>query len=239
MSTRYGPSIVQQGLVLCLDAANPKSYTSGAASWNDLTQTQNGAIGAAISPVSLYGGTLSGVGGGNSLSKVVVTNQTYQMSSGDFTYSCWCQPNPNIAMVMFEGRNGAGTTYGTLWYMNTNGAQTLWLMDRGTNGSPAFTQNNGIAQFGGQMTNLVASVSRTTNTLTFYQNGTLRDSQSISSVTGSLSYNGALSTNAVMFDDGGASWAGLMSTFYIYSGVALSPAQVAQNYQALKGRFGQ
>ena len=41
MSYSYGPSLVKDGLVLCLDAANPKSYVSGSAAWIDMSGNNN------------------------------------------------------------------------------------------------------------------------------------------------------------------------------------------------------
>lgn len=41
MSYYYGPSLVKDGLVLCLDAANPKSYVSGSNTWRDLSGKGN------------------------------------------------------------------------------------------------------------------------------------------------------------------------------------------------------
>lgn len=37
MSTSYGPNIVTDGLVLCLDAANTKSYPESGTTWKDLS----------------------------------------------------------------------------------------------------------------------------------------------------------------------------------------------------------
>ena len=37
MATNYSPKIVTDGLVLCLDAANPKSYSGLGTSWKDLS----------------------------------------------------------------------------------------------------------------------------------------------------------------------------------------------------------
>jgi len=42
MSSESGPNLVTNGLVLCLDAANPLSYKSGATIWNDLTYNTSG-----------------------------------------------------------------------------------------------------------------------------------------------------------------------------------------------------
>ena len=37
MATRYSPAIVTSGLVLCLDAANPRSYSGTGTTWTDLS----------------------------------------------------------------------------------------------------------------------------------------------------------------------------------------------------------
>ena len=42
MASESGPKFVTDGLVLCLDAANPRSYISGATVWNDLTYNISG-----------------------------------------------------------------------------------------------------------------------------------------------------------------------------------------------------
>ena len=41
MAFRYSPKIITDGLVLFLDAANPKSFVSGSTTWNDLTTNFN------------------------------------------------------------------------------------------------------------------------------------------------------------------------------------------------------
>lgn len=41
MSFSYSPRIVTDGLVLYLDAANPKSYVSGSTTWNDISRSGN------------------------------------------------------------------------------------------------------------------------------------------------------------------------------------------------------
>ena len=38
MAFNYSPKIVTNGLVLCLDAGNIKSFVSGSTVWNDLTK---------------------------------------------------------------------------------------------------------------------------------------------------------------------------------------------------------
>ena len=44
MALQHSPSIVTNGLVLCLDAANPRSYSGSGTSWNDASGNGNNAI---------------------------------------------------------------------------------------------------------------------------------------------------------------------------------------------------
>ena len=44
MAINAGPKIVEDGLILCLDAANKKSYPRTGTVWTDLTANKNNAI---------------------------------------------------------------------------------------------------------------------------------------------------------------------------------------------------
>ena len=44
MAINAGPKIVEDGLILCLDAANRKSYSRTGTVWTDLTANKNNAI---------------------------------------------------------------------------------------------------------------------------------------------------------------------------------------------------
>ena len=44
MASSAGPDIVEDGLVLCLDAASKRSYTGAGNTWTDLTGNNNGAL---------------------------------------------------------------------------------------------------------------------------------------------------------------------------------------------------
>lgn len=44
MATNYSPKIVTNGLVLCLDAANRKSYSGSGTVWTDLAGSNNGTL---------------------------------------------------------------------------------------------------------------------------------------------------------------------------------------------------
>ena len=44
MSLSHSPLIVRDGLVLCLDAANPRSYPKSGTTWSDLAGSNNGTL---------------------------------------------------------------------------------------------------------------------------------------------------------------------------------------------------
>lgn len=44
MAVNYSPRVVTDGLVLCLDAANPKSYSGTGTVWNDLSGNNNNGM---------------------------------------------------------------------------------------------------------------------------------------------------------------------------------------------------
>lgn len=44
MSAAAGPNLIENGLVLCLDAANPKSYPGSGTIWRDLNNNKNGIL---------------------------------------------------------------------------------------------------------------------------------------------------------------------------------------------------
>lgn len=59
MGTAYNPSIVTDGLVLCLDAGNTKSYIGSGTAWNDLSGNNNNG--------TLTNGPIYGASGGGSI----------------------------------------------------------------------------------------------------------------------------------------------------------------------------
>lgn len=81
----FGPRIVTEGLVLALDAANPKSYPGSGTTWSDLTKNNNDITSSAVSYVSaensmdLQQGTFS-------------TTLSSEIDKYNFSYFCWFRP---------------------------------------------------------------------------------------------------------------------------------------------------
>jgi hypothetical protein len=86
MGLGHSPSIVRDGLVLYLDAANPKSYPGSGTTWFDLMGSNNGTFinGATHNSNNLGGVLLDGVDDYVSLSNP----QTLNPGSNSFTVNC-------------------------------------------------------------------------------------------------------------------------------------------------------
>jgi hypothetical protein len=120
MGTNYNPQIVTSGLVLALDAANPKSYPGSGNTWIDLSGLNNtgtltnGPTYIASNNVILFNGTNNYVSGANSAS----TDLT-----GDMSCEIWFKLNAVAGdwVRPFGKGDVSNRTYG-LWYNTPSGA---------------------------------------------------------------------------------------------------------------------
>jgi hypothetical protein len=122
MSINYSPSIIKNGMVLCFDAANVKSYAGSGTAWYDLSG--NG-----------YHGTISGTPGFNSAnggsvifdgtSTVVTFNNPLNQSnlSQVWTVSAWVNITTKTTQQLINGlNNGCYACYSgndSLLYLNS------------------------------------------------------------------------------------------------------------------------
>ena len=88
MAFRYSPKIVTDGLVLCLDAANPKSIINGNTTWNDLTKNlNNGTLINGPSYNTANGGNIVFDGVDDFVSVSSLSNTNFPQEQG--TVSIW------------------------------------------------------------------------------------------------------------------------------------------------------
>jgi len=139
MSTKYNLNIVTDGLVLCLDAANKKSYSGTGTTWTDRSGNgNNGTLNNNPTFNSANGGSIDFDG----TDDVVGPNTfDYDDSVGTFTVCAWLNPDTftssnayaaiinrtdnsnHIFSVYIETSSGSGTT-GEMssWFFDTGGA---------------------------------------------------------------------------------------------------------------------
>jgi len=225
MSYKYGPSIVTDGLVFYVDAANDKSYPETGTTWSDLAGSNDGTL--------TNGPTFSsGNGGGIDLDGV---NDYITLPTGVVP------ANTNITISFFAKNNytSLATNKGIF---AINGSTRFQFFLGGTpggaharvgtyNGSSYGNSPAGFMQFPIGETHEFTLVIESSGGFKLYKDGALE-----ASVTG------------ITFTANGATYLGRYSTDNINNGDftiynvkvydrALSDAEVSQNYNALKGRF--
>jgi len=102
MSTRRGPKTETSGLILCLDAANTKSYVSGSSIWTDISR--NGNSGSLVNTPTFVSSSIL-MDGVNEY--VDITTIDFRQT---FTLECWV----NMATVNNFAFFGQGTPSNSL-----------------------------------------------------------------------------------------------------------------------------
>lgn len=225
MSIVYNPSIVTTGLVLCLDAANIKSYPGTGTTWSDLsTNNNNGTLvnGPTYSSLNLGGINFDGIDDYISfVSNPVVTNQ--------ITVEVWVKLNSTTSTNGWIcGREGS---YRFLYSSNGFG----WIC--ATTNNAWYTTGTAISISGTPVNNFyqIVGVYNGSNNL-LYVNSVLQNTGS--AISGNILTNGTYNLMNDTSGDVNIDWGkGIIYSHRIYN-VALTAAQVQQNFNALRGRFG-
>ena len=237
MSFNFSPRIVRDGLVLYLDAANVRSYVSGSTNWIDLsTGLNNGALqGGSIFNSSNYGNIV--FDGVNEYVSFSTNPNLYFTGKSQYTLSMYVniltKPlinkypgfiNRENSPVVFP-RNGY-----TSWFARNNSTTTTFASERWTGDlvqKITFVNLNDsdCINVWNQYT-----VTYDGTTLKSYLNGEFRHSVlAPGDITSTLL---PLEIGRLVTDYGNFK----LSSALIYN-KALSPAEVAQNYNTLKTRF--
>jgi hypothetical protein len=216
MANLYGPRIVTDGLVLCLDSCNSKSYPGTGTSLFDLSGNGNNG--------TLEGGT---VYDGNNLGAFTFNGSNGRIDCGTFsvpylTVNTWVyRASSSGNQGICRKENGWAVTHyggtlqvapGTSWNWHNTG----YII-------PLRTWVNITYTYSG---------TGTTGSQTVYINGT--------SIYSSSSGSGAISSNSnpvkIGYDNNNYWWNGRIAQTYIYNRPLLRQ-EIEQNYNALNGRF--
>jgi hypothetical protein len=255
-----GPHIVTDGLVLSLDAANIKSYTSGSTTWFDRSGFgTNGTLTNGPTFSSANGGIIVFDGVNDSINNTVNLTQIDNITnSSPFTFSSTFRLlsmptvsaatvggilmkgsyNPSYGLnIVFSGDSGGVRTTARIYYGLRNLTGTAGV----TPGYGSITENSNLSLVIGQWykVDMVHEFAGTTHTLNLYINGVLNKQTTSTNAlypinfqnTATLSIgNQVLGGNIVYTNT-------QISNTQIYNR-ALSAQEVQQNYNATKTRFG-
>jgi len=238
MAFSRGPNIVTDGLVLALDAANPKSYPGTGTVWNDLSGNgNNGTLinPSDISPTSDNAGMLV-VNNFPGEIRITKTDSLDFTPTDSFTMciSGYITDLETNNVASFLGRGATTTSVGIGVDKLSSGLFSIRMGSRAVNslvigGSPSVTS--------GQL--VVLTFIYTPITQFGYFNGQLYGSQNTESgVDGTFqnTYYSILGSRAVPNGNNTPSTGGV-STVYMYNR-ALTSQEVLQNYNATKSRYG-
>lgn len=239
MGITYNSSVVRNGLVLHLDAANVKSYPGSGTVWNDLSGNGNNGTLTSVGYTTDDKGSLIF---DNSADTCVVSHNSSLNFSSVFTVSTWIKVNSFSTSVIYNvvskkpsfnsTQKGWSCQYdyrttGVLQYRNNNGTivndhtptssvnNTTLLNQTQLYANSVWVINNTSVSF------YINSELRSTNTLNYTDTDTSTDIY-IGKTVGSIG-DGALLSN--------------LSCVQIYNR-ALTSAEIRQNFEAIRGRYG-
>lgn len=218
MSSYDGPRIVTTGLVLCLDAAEKNSYSGTGTTWRDLSGNgYNGTLQNGIVYNGFNGGILyfDGVDDYVSIGNI----------GSPQTFSCCFWIN------VTELNKGVGNDYRRIIVSSVT-ANFILIEEAGqisfrVPGVNTTNYTSGLLTLN-RWSHVCCTYDQTYRRI--YQDGNLKNEQSIGA--GTVNF-GTLSITDVSIQ----SFKGYISSLQIYN-KNLSPAEIKQNYNVLKSRFG-
>lgn len=225
MAFNYSPKIVTDGLVLCLDAANPRSYASGSTSWLDLSRSQNNG--------SLVNGPTFNSANGGSIVFDGVDDYCFMtgFSTANFmTLCCWFRTSvqQNNKYVVAFGKNLTGNNGFDLTFQDIQIGSYIATTGAG-GGANLYTTTYYDNQWHNLVTSYDGSAAKT------YYDGVLVATRS--GMSGNLDIEATKRLNIGSWVNNGVNANCRISSVIIYNRALLSQ-EVLQNYNALKGRYG-
>lgn len=232
MSVNYNPRVVTDGLVLCFDAGNAKSYPGSGSTWTDLSGLGNNGT-LVNSPTYSSGNKGSLVFNGTSSYVSVANSSSVNPGTGSFSIVVWVNSDPSAGgdgwdLWVAKRANGSNGYY--LGAANGLGVRFMLGNDTSSRTDTGFISytNNTWAMF-------TAILDRTANTQTVIRNDNA-ESSSVTPSGGNYSNTGTLSIGA---DIGmGAFYVGGSISYVQLYSKALTTAEVSQNFNAIRGRYG-
>jgi hypothetical protein len=231
MAVVSGPKIVTDGLVLCLDAANPKSYPGSGTSLTDVSGNgNNGNVVSGSNFISEASGSLFRSSDVITLQPISVglslSNETYtffakclrdRSSVGGGSFSNWI-----VHYGTYFGNNsgGFGLQSGGVRYYVKGSTSSGWSSNGSSGTANAIYDSYNWIYYALQIVN--------NNNIRFFMNNTL-----IFNVTISDAYTG-YGSNSVIF---GRNMDMTFSRVAAYNKI-LSTQEITQNFEATRGRFG-
>lgn len=227
MGLGHSPSVVTSNMILFLDAGNVKSYPGSGSTWTDLSGNSRSA--------TIYNSpTLNSSNGGtfdlNSSNQYADISSFANYNFGSaITIGFW-HYNSTTNAAKYRGvvcnTYGSGTGFDFRYGSEDSGTRLYAIINTSVSSYSAIATAN-LNTWGYYCMTYNGTV------LQIYKNGVAGNSSAASGSLGSVNDNVDIGRNA----NSAEYLNGRLSNVHIYSN-ALTAAQVLQNYNALRGRFG-
>jgi hypothetical protein len=243
MGISGGPDMIQDGLVLSLDASDRNSYVSGSTTWVDVSGNGNNG--------TLTNGPTFDSGSGGSIVFDGTNDHCLRASSismpqaGNITIICWCWPdstgpsNDYTGLFSVGGRSDATPSNSTLLNLKTN--QTTWTVGSAywyNDFNPGDTTVS-VRKNEWNMVGMIARAAATVDNTTLFKN----NADGFGILTGSSSaytkgVNRTLTNLTIGCSDtgGGRPMKGRIASVMVYNR-ELTQSEILQNYNSQKSRF--
>jgi len=234
MAVGYNPRIVTDGLVLCLDAGNTKSYPGSGTTWNDLSGQGNNGTLTNMDGSNYSDGALSFDGSNEyvNLTESLIGSNQIQTVTSSYTLEAWI----NV-------RSSSGTDSDAASIIGNASNYGVGMQVGVSNGNPRmnygfrFTNNFYGSEFSPMILGHICLSRIHGQSVKAYLNGNLDVSFTSDqlSVPSGQTYNNMRIGNSNPRITG--YYDGYISNIRVYN-KGLTDAEVQQNFNALRGRFG-
>jgi hypothetical protein len=218
-----------------MDAANPRSYSGSGTVWTDISGTGNAVSlinGPAYNSTNLGSIVFDGIDDNAQLP----SNANFDMSTSDYTFDIWFYPNVLAAnQTILSLGIARSALYWVLTPASTSGAIYFGTGSGGWGWAGTVTTGTGLVTVSAWNN---VTIVRINTTLYIYVNGVIQSttpSFNFGSGQGGTFYLGTYFLNT---NNDGSWFNGKISNLRLYKGNGLTDGQVAQNFNALRGRYG-
>jgi hypothetical protein len=249
MAISGGPDIVEDGLVLHLDAADRNSYPGTGSTWYDLCGNSNFLLtnGAALN--SQYRGSMALDGVNDYVRGTTFSTEDYWEDSDPFTVITFHRITNTLSYASglfsnqryFTENNPGG--FGLMLYGYTSVRRYYIYMTHddgaGTKVQYGLSSGNGELLFDGTIVCIAGVYDPSTNSLKLYKNGSLMSSSTNAAYKWSTRNANTGECRIGIGLQGGWTYThqGNIYNMMVYN-TALDADQILDTYNALKGRFG-
>jgi hypothetical protein len=228
MSLQHSPRIITDGLVLCLDAANKQSYPGSGTVWRDLAGSNNGTLTNGPTFNSANGGGIA-FDGVNDFVNVV--NESNIANSNEITAEIFVKIRSSPFQYLIFRKNSRTSNFeGFIIYSS---GLSFGVAATSSTGTQLFAQSSqGVSSY--ENIYHVVGTFKSNNKIQMFTNG-------VQTVNSSIAFpldiaNGPTVKIARSNEGFEAASNAIIYSAKIYNRI-LTPAEIQQNYNAIKGRY--